>query len=134
MKSSAGFEMSMGDLPTGYASMTNNKDQPTLTRTAPRVSQLSCGISDELSNAIDVVGRLTEQAGRMAGKGANELAMSEALSATFGYMVAFFHHLAIDHDEPHHALAKAAAGATVLTTAQLDLLRLLSKTLGSHTT
>lgn len=94
MNSAVEFERWIGTLPTGAA----------------------------LSNAIDVVARLTEQAERMAGKGANELAMSQALGATFGYMVAYFHHLAIDRREPPEALAKAADGIPDLETSDLDCL------------
>lgn len=133
MKSSAQLRVSVDDLPTALALITSNKDQATLAPTSHRESRLSCG-SRELSTAIDVVARLTEHAGRIAGNGARELAMSEALSATFGYMVAFLHHLTIDQDEPHGALAKAATGAAELTAAQLEALRRLSRTLGPRTT
>jgi hypothetical protein len=90
------------------------------------------GIYDpqELSRAIDVVARLTELSGRMAGKGADELAMSQAFDATFAYMVAYLHHLAIDKDAPNEALAKAAAGPVELGTAQVNALRHFSRTLG----
>jgi septal ring factor EnvC (AmiA/AmiB activator) len=91
----AEFERCPGDLPTGSA----------------------------MSDAIDVLARLVDQAERMAGNGKNELAMSEALSASFAYMVAYFHHLAIAHREPHDALSKAAAGIPELETAELDFLR-----------
>ena len=101
MNSPAEFERWMGDLPTGSA----------------------------IGNAIDVVARLAEQAERIAGNGENELAMSEALSATFAYMVAYFHHLAIDQREPHDALSKAAAGIPELQTAELDFLHTVSRSL-----
>lgn len=94
MNSAVEFEHWIGALPTGTA----------------------------LNDAIDVVARLTEQAERMAGKGANELAMSQALGATFAYMVAYFHHLAIDRREPPEALAKAAEGIPDLEDSDLDCL------------
>ena len=101
MNTPAEFEHCIGDLPTGSA----------------------------MSDAIDAVARLAEQAERMVGKGENELAMSEALSATFTYMVAYLHHLAIGHREPHEALSKAAAGIPELETAELDFLHTVSRSL-----
>ena len=105
MNSTVEFERWIGDLPTGSA----------------------------MSDAIDVVARLTEQAERMAGNGENELAMAETLSATFGYLVAYFHHLTIDQRQPHEALAKAAAGLLELGAAELDFLRVVSQKHGPHT-
>jgi hypothetical protein len=99
MNSTAEFEHWIGDLPNGSA----------------------------MSDAIDVVARLTEQAERMAANGENELAMAETLSATFGYLVAYFHHLTIDQRQPHEALAKAAAGIPELETAELDFLHAVSR-------
>lgn len=121
MKSSNAFALLMSDLPTASASVTGNNQSGHV------------GRSQQLSDAIDVVARLAEQAGRMASNGANELAMSEALGATFGYLVAYFHYLTIDHDESHDALAKAAAGLPELGTAELDFLRAVSQKLGPHT-
>lgn len=132
MKSSTAVKLSLCDLPTG-GSVTSNKEQPTVMRTSRGVPQVSFG-RPELSKAIDVVASLTEHAGKLARRGANELAMSEALAATFGYMVAYLHHVTIDHDEPQVALAKAAAGTIELTTAQLDFIRAVSSKLGPHTT
>jgi hypothetical protein len=79
-----------------------------------------------LGNAIDVVAQLTEQAERMAGKGENELAMSEALGATFGYMVAYLHHLTIDGRGARDALAQAAAGIPEIETVELDCIHTVS--------
>ena len=87
----------------------------------PRMDGLPSGSA--ISDAIDVVAGLTEQAEQMAGDGDNERAMSQALGATFGYMVAYLHHLTIDRREPRDALAKAAAGLPELGTAELDFLR-----------
>ena len=81
----------------------------------------------KLSNAIDVVARLTEQAERMAGKGDNAVAMSVALGAAFGYMVAYCRHLTLECRTPHDALAKAAAGVPELKPDELDLLRAASR-------
>jgi hypothetical protein len=85
----------------------------------------------EWNKAIDVVAWLSEQAESLAPRGASEAAMSEALGAAFGYMVAYFHHAAIDGNIPHDALAKAVAGPIELTVAQRDFLRAAaSSTLG----
>lgn len=105
MNCTAEFERWIGNLPTGNA----------------------------MSDAIDVVAGLTEQAERMAGNGENQLAMSEAFSATFGYMVAYFHHVTIDHREPLDALAKAAAGMPELETAELDFLHAVSRGVAPYT-
>lgn len=86
-----------------------------------------------MNDAIDVVARLTEQAERMAGCGENELAMSQTLSAAFGYMVAYFHYLTVERFEPHEAFAKAAAGIPELEAAELDFLRIVSRALARHT-
>jgi hypothetical protein len=44
-------------------------------------------------------------------------------------MVAYLHHLAIGHREPHEALSKAAAGIPELETAELDFLHTVSRSL-----
>ncbi len=88
--------------------------------------------SSALNDAIDVVARLTEQADRMAGKGENELAMSQALGATFGYMVAYCHHLTVDRRLPGDALAQAAAGMPELESDDLDFLHTASRGLPPH--
>ena len=87
----------------------------------PRLNDLPTGSA--MSDAIDVLASLAEHAERMAGNGDNEFAMAKALSASFAYMVAYFHHLAMDHREPHDALTKAAAGVPELEAAELDFLR-----------
>ena len=115
MNSTAEFERWIGDLPT-----------------VRWIGDLPTGSA--MSDAIDVVARLTEQAERMAGNGENELAMSKALGATFGYMVAYIHRLTIDRREPHDALAKAAMGIPELETAELDFLRAVSRGLAPHAT
>lgn len=79
-----------------------------------------------VSDAIDIVARLTEEAERLAGQGEKELAMSEALGAVFGYMVAYFHHLTLECREPRDALAKAAAGIPELDAAELVFLHTIS--------
>jgi hypothetical protein len=94
--------------------------------------QLSCSF-DKLNEAIDVVAQLTEAAEQMAGKGAKEMAMAEAFSATFGYMAAFIHHLAVDRNAPGDALERAASGANDLAPAEMDALRLLARKFGSRT-
>lgn len=86
-----------------------------------------------LSDAIDVVARLTEQAEQTAGKGDNEVAMSKALGAAFGYMVAYCHHLTIEHRTPYDALAEAAAGVPELESDDLDFLQTVSSGLALHT-
>lgn len=82
------------------------------------------------SKAMDVVAWLTEQAGRLAPRGAGEAAMSKAFSAAFGHMVAYFHHVTLDGDLPCEALAKAAAGTMELTPEQRDFVRAASSTRG----
>lgn len=118
MKSSAAFGLSMGELPTGNHPPTPTPACDDVTRAAvdPR----------ELNNAIDVIACLTEQAERMAGKGANELAMSATLSAAFHYLVSYCHYLATERNAPDTALAKAAAGLPELGTAEMDFLRAIS--------
>lgn len=96
----------------------------------PMIGYAPVSTSRQLSQAIDVVAWLAEEAHKVAGKGAKELAMSQVLGATFEYMVEYLRHVSIDHDEPHDALVKAAAGPTEPTTAQLDFLRRVSKTRG----
>jgi hypothetical protein len=85
----------------------------------------------EWSKAIDIVAWLAEQAGRVAERGSSENAMSEALSAAFGHMVAYFHCVAIDGELPHEALAKAVAGPMELTPAQRDFMSAASRTAGA---
>lgn len=88
----------------------------------------SCaGTPQQMSDAIDVVAWLAEQAWKIAGQGAREHAMSEALNAAFGYMVQYVHHVSIDGDDPHDALAKAAVGTNELTSTQLAVLRSVAR-------
>jgi hypothetical protein len=79
-----------------------------------------------LSEAIDVVASLAEEAWKIAGAGSRELAMSEVLSDAFAYMVAYAHHVGIDRDSPGHALLKAAGATPELTPAQVNALRMLA--------
>ncbi len=88
---------------------------------AAAVPALTC--PHQLSNAIDVVGLLTEQAWRNSKKGACELAMFEAFNATFAYMVEYLDHLTIDQLDPSDALAKAATTAKELTREEREFLR-----------
>lgn len=85
------------------------------------------GAPQQVSDAINVVAWMAEQAGRIAGSGPRELAMSRALDAAFGYMVQYMHHVRIDRDEPRDALVKAAAGTNELTSDQLAFLRSVAK-------
>lgn len=81
------------------------------------------GAPQQVSDAINVVAWLAEHAGRIAGTGPRELAMSKALDAAFGYMVQYLHHVRIDRDEPRDALVKAASSTNELTSEQLAFLR-----------
>jgi hypothetical protein len=81
----------------------------------------------QLNAAIDTVAALAGQASRIADRGANERLMFKAFDATFAYMVQFLHHLTMDRDNAHDALAKAAALSTELTTYDMDTVRAFAR-------
>lgn len=85
------------------------------------------GAPQKVSDAINVIAWMAEQAGKIACTGTRELAMSRALDAAFGYMVQYLHHVRIDGDESRNALVKAAAGTNELTSEQLAFLRSVAK-------
>lgn len=126
MKSAVVFQESFGDPPGAGTSIGGANAQPMPLRNSSAAAP-AWTESRQLSDAIDVVASLAEQAWGIADKGPREISMFEAFEATFAHMVEYLHHLTIGQDKPCDALAKAATVSTELTSRDVDFLRAVSR-------
>jgi len=122
MKSVLAFRECFGETPAAGPANANPAAHPLPLRSVCAVAP-SWQEGPQLSIAIEVVGRLAEEASRIAHRGPGELAMSNAFEATFAYLVEYLRDLTIGQHAPYAALARSATARMELTARELEWLR-----------